>query len=119
MLIKSEWPEWPEWLEWLTWEFVQANLDKPWYWQWLGRNENITWNIVQANPDKDWNWYALSENPKMLSYPLAEIERTARRFIAAWRIQRAFKEAYYNPEYKMCRERLVSDFAQMAKDLAR
>jgi hypothetical protein len=59
----------------------------------------------------------LSENPKMLSYPQAEIERTAWRYIAAWRIQRAFKKAYSNPEYKMCRDRLMREFAGMAKDL--
>jgi hypothetical protein len=59
----------------------------------------------------------LSGNPGVLGFPHAEIEATARRFIAAWRIQRAFKNAYSNPEYKMCRNRLMRDFARMAEDL--
>jgi len=54
---------------------------------------------------------------QMLSMPQAEIERTAWRFIAAWRIQRAFKKAYCNPSYKMCRNRLMCEFTGMAKDL--
>jgi len=59
----------------------------------------------------------LSQNLNVLRYPLSEIETAARRFIAAWRIQRAFKKAYSNPEYKMCRDRLMREFAGMAKDL--
>ena len=125
----------------ITWDIVQANPDKPWRWMSLSSNPNITWDIVRANPDKDWDWGALSNNPQVtwdvvqanldkpwgwsvlslnsnvLRYPLAEIERNAWRFIAAWRIQRAFKKAYSNPEYKMCCDRLMREFAGMAKDL--
>jgi len=101
----------------VTWDIVQANPDKQWDWGCLSRNPNITWDIVQANPDKPWDWRWLSRNPNVLRYPLAEMERTAWHFIAAWRIQRAFKKAYSNPEYKMCRDRLMCEFAGMAKDL--
>jgi len=59
----------------------------------------------------------LSRNKNLLRMSPAEIERTARRFIAAWRIQRAFKNAYSNPEYKMCRDRLIREFTGMAEDL--
>ena len=101
----------------ITWDIVQAFSDKPWDWNKLSGNPSITWDIVQANPDKRWRWSSLSQNSNVLRYPLVEIESTVWRFIATRRIQRAFKEAYCNPEYKMCRERLMRDFARMAKDL--
>jgi hypothetical protein len=89
----------------------------PWDLSLLSENPNITLNIVQANPNKKWCWYGISSNPQVLKVPPAEIERTAWRFIAAWRIQRAFKEAYYNPTHKFCKNRLMREFAGMAEDL--
>ena len=103
--------------DWILSILNDPTFERHWNWYSLSKNPQVTWDIVQANPDKPWDWRWLSRNPNVLRYPLAEMERTAWHFIAAWRIQRAFKKAYSNPEYKMCRDRLMCEFAGMAKDL--
>ena len=38
------------------------------------------------------------------------------KFIAARRIQRGFRDAYCNPDYKMCRDRLLREFSDWQCD---
>lgn len=124
----------------IPWDIIQANLEKPWNWRLLTQNKGITWEIIQANPDLPWEWSLLSLNPNItldiikanqdklwnLNYyklnHLFELSRkeninSVRRFMAARRIQRTFKEAYSNPNYKMCRDRLRCEFESMAGSL--
>ena len=46
----------------VTWIIVQENLNKPWNYEELSKNNNITWEIVQENLDKPWNYKELSKN---------------------------------------------------------
>jgi len=126
----------------VTWEIIQRHPEKPWNWLDISENPNITWDIVQANIDKRWNFYALTHNPNitwdivqanpdypwdksfvrpyqehLLTLPPLEVERTILRIIAARKIQRAFKEAYCNPDYKLCRDRLRREFESMVGSL--
>jgi hypothetical protein len=99
----------------ITWDFIEANPDKPWDWKILSRNPNITWDHVEANPDKPWDWeYVFLQKFRP---PLAEIERNARRFLAARKIQRVFKEAYYNPGHAFCKRRLMREFTDLKGEL--
>jgi hypothetical protein len=49
----------------ITWEFIQQNPDKPWEWCWISKNSNITWEFIQANSDKPLDWYDISEHPNI------------------------------------------------------
>ena len=46
-------------------EFVLAQLDMPWNWEWLSMNPNITMKDVLAHPEMPWDWKWLSENPNI------------------------------------------------------
>jgi len=119
----------------VTWEIVQKHPEKPWYWRDISQNPNITWEIVQANLDKNWDFYKLTYHPNitwdivqanpnhewddsfvrpyqehLLTLPTQEVEMTIRRIIAARTIQRAIVEAFCNPAYKLCRNRLNREF---------
>jgi hypothetical protein len=45
--------------------FVQTNIDKDWFWEFVSLNINITWDIIKNNPDKEWWCVDLSEHPNI------------------------------------------------------
>jgi len=59
----------------------------------------------------------LSRNSNIVPYAMSchDIEYLARRFRAARIIQRAFRLAIVNPEYNMCRNRLIREFECLNK----
>jgi len=53
----------------------------------------------------------------LLKLPYNNIEMIIRKFIAINKIQKVFKEVYYNPEYKICKNRLHREFNNMFNNL--
>jgi len=86
----------------------------PWSWYGLSNNPNITFDIMEANSDKPWVHYRYLIDDRILAMPFDKVISTMRNFMATRTIQRAFKEAYYNPEHKFCRNRLQREFTGMA-----
>jgi len=127
----------------ITWGIVQANRDMPWVWESLSFNSNITWDIVKDNINEPWDWQNMKINPNItidmidticplngvkplqlsfvnfnnkLNLPINEIVTITKKYFAAKKIQSAFKEAYYNPNLKICRKRLRNEFEKIKKD---
>ena len=55
----------------------------------------------------------IAREESLLHLPETEIERIVRQHMAAKSIQAALKEAYYNPEYVMCRSRLRREYEDL------
>jgi hypothetical protein len=86
----------------------------PWDWNKISINRNITYDIVKNNLDKPWDWSCLSLHPNIFKF---SEENIIREYIAARKIVRAFKEANSNPEYKLCRDRLLREFMCMREEM--
>jgi hypothetical protein len=92
----------------ITWDIVISNPDKPWNWRGLSSNPNITMDIIEANPDKPWNWYGLSNNPFTKEKEMF-MERKMQEHNAAFKIQTYWRRANYNPQYELCKRRLIRE----------
>ena len=93
----------------ITWEFVKENIDKPWYWYNLSNNPNITWEVVKENIDKPWDWYELSSNKNIL-LSLDDKANIVLRYHSALVIQRVWRMVVSNPNYLICRKRLMYEY---------
>ena len=92
----------------ITWEIVNDNPDKAWHWSLLSRNPNITMENVKDNPDKPWYWNGLSRNLLTKEREIF-MEKKLREHIAAFKIQTQWKRAHYNPQYELCKRRLMRE----------
>jgi len=63
-----------------------------------------------------WDWLDISKNPNVTKLPKSNIVQIIRRFTAVRKIQSAFLMAYYNPNYKICRNRLKREYNIMADE---
>ena len=97
----------------ITWNIIQQNPDKPWDWRGISRNPNISWEIIQQNPDKPWSWFCSSYNKALFKLPQAKIVECIRQHIAAKSIARHWKVCNSNPEYLVCRKRLLHEFKSL------
>jgi hypothetical protein len=78
----------------------------------LSRNQNITYNNVICNQDKPWNWSNLSSNPSMLLCH-NELCNIIKEYHSISVIQRIWKHVISNPEYMMCKRRLLHEYNTM------
>lgn len=86
---------------------ILQNRDLPWNWCIVSSSENVTWHIVTDNPDVPWDY--------TLVPPEVFDDIFARRWIAASHIKRMFRKSISDPSYKMCRNRLNREFADLEK----
>lgn len=42
-------------------DLVEKNIDKPWDWKKLSKNNNMTLEFIQSHLDKPWDWYEISD----------------------------------------------------------
>ena len=117
----------------ITWDIIKENLDKPWDWRRLSYNPNITMDIIKDNTEQPWDWYGLSLNPNInwdiinetLNGPRDWFElscnpfkkdkeifmdRKLREHISAFKIQTYWRCANYNPNYLLCKKRLMREY---------
>jgi hypothetical protein len=121
----------------ITWEIVRNNMDKPWRWDMLILNPNITLEDIEANKHllsiseiykrQDLNIdfvirnnIKIPENKKDELYMInvsvdEEVAQHILRFRSARKIQRAWLQAYYNPDYMVCQKRIAREFCDLAK----
>lgn len=77
-------------------------------------NPNLNWkNEIQGisgqNSNSGWNWNHLSINKNILWSKYDKLDYI-KKSIAARFIQKIFLKAYYDPEYKICKDRLLREF---------
>ena len=87
---------------------MNDNPDKPWRWYGLSSNPNITMEMVNANHDKPWDWYRLSSNPFTKERKIF-MERKMKEHLTAFKIQTYWRRANYNPQYELCKRRLMKE----------
>ena len=102
----------------VTWDVVLNNLDKPWYYPQLSYNANITWDIVegsQGSQDRHiaWNWHSLSANPSVFRLTTDDIKMLSKLVPNVRCIQARWRDAFYNPRYKICRQRIMKEFNEL------
>jgi hypothetical protein len=118
----------------ITWEMIQAHPELPWDmdgichnknvkfdvhmrrreagnfidWVIFCHNTNITYSDVMDNPFIPWSWLYLSANPAIL---LSEKEKYTIicKYFAARKIQGAWRRAIADPNYLVCRRRLLRE----------
>jgi hypothetical protein len=83
-------------------------LDKFADWLYISLNPNITLKNIEANLDKPWNWSCLSLNPNLFALDLKVI----REHFAAKLIQRKWRNAISNPNYAICKKRLLKEYKE-------
>ena len=81
-------------------------MNKPWRWSEISRHKNLTWDIVLNNLDKPWDWSMLSTNPYIFKLTPQKIKE----YFAAKKIYQYWFTCNTNPEYVICRKRLLKEF---------
>jgi len=112
---------------------IELYPEKDWNWEKISRNKNITWDFVVKNKDFPWNYRSLSENLNIthdilyndLFYKrdLINFQRNPNFLLsdkdliqiikknhAICVIQRAWRICNSNPEYLICKKRLLKDY---------
>ena len=96
-------------------EYVESILRQETRIEWgtLSQNSNITWDIIQQNPDKPWDWFYISINKGLFKLSEAKLMECIRQHAAAKSIARHWKVCNSNPEYLVCRKRLLYEFKNL------
>ena len=90
----------------ITWDFVSKNKHLPWDYEFLSNNPNITLENINQTPFNNWNYDVFQVNPNFL----LSNEDLIKKNHAICIIQRAYKKCYYNPDYLVCRKRLIKEY---------
>jgi hypothetical protein len=79
---------------------------------WLSFSKNITYIDLLNYPNMAWNWHLLSQNPSILTVRSTDMDyvEAVYKHLAAKRIQRKWRHVISNPEYAVCRRRLMREF---------
>jgi hypothetical protein len=88
-----------------------SDKDSDW-WFIISTYPNITWDIVINYLDKPWDWCMLLGNSSFLCSE-EEICNAYLKNKMTIRIQRAFLQSYYNPDFEICRKRLLKEYNEM------
>jgi hypothetical protein len=94
----------------MPWDIIKDNPDQPWDWRSVSENPNISWDIVTAHLDKPWNFENLASNPGILEIPRNDIILGVRQYFAIQKIFKAWFKCNTNPEYLVCRKRLLREY---------
>jgi hypothetical protein len=98
----------------ITFDMMMNNPNVPWNRCGMCLNTNITMQIIEKHPDIDWSWVQLSENPSVFKLsPTKGMVDSVRRWYAACVIKRRWFQCITDPEYKVCRNRLLGEFGCM------
>lgn len=85
---------------------VKNNPQYKWNMYYLSCNPSITFDDIDKNLDLDWSWKNISQNEFKKQKEIIRLE-----FIKIWlasrKLDRFFFKVYYDPIYKMCRERIL------------
>ena len=85
---------------------ILDNMELPWDWNIISSNNaSVSFNNVINHPEVPWN-YAMVP-PEIFD------DVFARRWIAASHIKRMFKKSISDPNYKLCKKRLIKEFGDL------
>ena len=96
----------------ITFDIIVENPDKPWALCIFSENPNITFKIIEDNPHLPWDWSMLSENPFTKERELF-MEQKMREHLAAFKIQTYWRRANENPQYELCKRRLMRECEEL------
>jgi hypothetical protein len=96
----------------ITWEFVSAHKNLPWDYGYLSKNLYITFDIINKNPINNWRLDVFQCNPNFLlsEKDLIEIVKKNHNICI---IQRAWRKCNTDPEYKVCKNRLIREHSNL------
>jgi hypothetical protein len=79
---------------------------------WLSFSKNITYIDLLNYPNMPWNWHLLSQNPSILTVRSTDMDyvEAVYKHLAAKSIQRIWRHVISNPDYAVCRRRLMREF---------
>jgi hypothetical protein len=115
----------------ITVDTILANPERAWEWSDVSKNRSLRWRHVERNPDKPWHWFNLSGNPGISWYDVylhrdmpwdwCRVCQTKNIFdtgfdIVAMHIQRKWRRAVADPDYLVCRKRLMAEHEDMRLD---
>ena len=93
----------------ITLKDIKDNPELPWVYENIDKNINITYEDILENPDILWtSWNIIIRNPNIFKIS----EKTIRQYFAVKRIWRYWFRAITNPEYTLCRKRLLRELEE-------
>jgi hypothetical protein len=88
---------------------IKTKHTAPWHWNLVSKNKTLTYDHVIANPDIEWNYSIVPAETFS--------ESLARMWMAAYKIQCAWRKARYCPEFKTCKRCLIREFENGLEDM--
>jgi hypothetical protein len=110
----------------LTWDVLKqvidtaamATLNNELDWVGICKNPHITWDIILAHPGYPWKKYEeLFSNPSVFKPMERERLNFYRQVLAVRKIWRSWFRAITDPEFVICRKRLMKDFIALQCDV--
>ena len=126
----------------LQWSALRESLDLPWIWEiahvkidnfkdddiwivqllsdlcdWIYLTINVPIHIINAYPRLPWRRDYLQWNKTNWNTPIQPIEKCIREWVAANTIKRYWKRAISDPSFKVCKQRIESEFKDLAREV--
>lgn len=94
---------------------VVENLDKDWDWRMISLSNNITYLDIINNLDLPWYWPFISQNNSIfnIKYTDPDYLEYTKKLLSINKIKRRWFECITNPNYKLCKKRLLSEFNKL------
>ena len=96
----------------ITFQDILNHLNIPWNWHIISYSKLIIFQDIIDHPDLPWKWDVLSMNPSIL-YTENEYINYLKKYFACKKIQKQWLKVYYDPEYQICRKRLMREFSSL------
>lgn len=81
---------------------ILAYKSLPWLWKIVSTNPSLTYHHVMAHPDIPWRYSAV---------PVEQLDSVlVRKWMAAFKIQKAWRRAISDPKYRVCCKRLLEEY---------
>lgn len=97
-----------EWRKYF-WNKIVLKYEHNINWNGLSSNPNITWDIINETLNGPRDWFELSCNPFKKDKEIF-MDRKLREHISAFKIQTYWRCANYNPNYLLCKKRLMREY---------
>ena len=97
----------------ITFQDVLEHPEKPWDWSTLCGNKSIDFQDVLKHLDKPWNWDLLGNTIFKVTTFDPDYIQLARRYIAVNKIKKMWFRCITDPEYIMCKKRLMKEFNEI------
>lgn len=84
---------------------IKNNLDLPWIFEWVSLNKTVTYRDVEKFSDRNWDYSVV---------PCKTVGDCLLEWVSASKIKRAWRIAITNPEYTLCKKRLLREFKSLS-----